>query len=850
MESNSSEAAVSIKSLVKEMKKKMFGAQVQSSSVSPSAYDTAWLAMIPDSKNTENPMFKCCVDWVLNNQKERGFWGDDHNLIYTLSSTLACILALATWNVGPQNIELGKSYVVRNAKKLLDVNNRELPRWFTIVFPAMLEEAERVDIHLNLPDELKSLVSSNYVGREKVDDKNEHPSLKSLSCAEVLLCACDMDELLIVKNSTEDGSLFKSPSASAAAYMATGNPAFLKYLESVIQNFPCGVPSVYPVDEQLIKLCMLDKLLNLGLAEHFAEEIQDTLAQIYRSYNMNSARDQDDIHFAPGNIYKDALAFRLLRLHGFNVTPGIFCWFLHHKKTMDHLEDNSDYFASTLYNIYRASDLTFAGEYELEYAKSFSRRLLEKTVSVEHDRDTDYISQSFKEMVKKELSIPWIARVDHLDHRMWIENINAPALRLEKPSFSRLSCLDDDILIQLSVQNYKFRQSIFKNELEELKSWSKKWGLVDMGFGRENTTYCYFAVCGTMYSPHHSVIRKLVTKSAILITVADDFYDMEGSLAELQTLTEAVQRWDGEGLVGPSKIIFDALDQFVRDMAEQFLDHERHDMTNKIHALWKESFVSWMKETMWGRTGYTPSADEYLDVGMTSIAVHTIALPSSCFLNQRMPAHKIMHPHDETITKLLMVNARLLNDIQSYQKEQEEGKNNFVLLYLKDNPNADIEDSIKYVKKILNENRMEFLERVLGDDYSDMPKPCKYLHLSCLKVFEMFFHSSNLFDSKTALLEDIEKAIYIPPRNKLSKGTIEPDDKFALMDVQKKKGFSPLVPNMNVPSSGKAKMLKTMNWYGCRNKNMIGQKHFRTISGRGGCRVVHFAAQLRTLGFL
>lgn len=70
---------------------------------------------------------------------------------------------------------------------------------------------------------------------------------------------------------------------------------------------------------------------------------------------------------------------------------------------------------------------------------------------------------------------------------------------------------------------------------------------------------------------------------------------------------------------------------------------------------------------MWGRTGYTPSADEYLDVGMTSIAAHTIALPSSCFLNQKMPDHKIIHPHDETITKLLMVNARLLNDIQSYQ---------------------------------------------------------------------------------------------------------------------------------------------------------------------------------------
>lgn len=109
MESHSSEAEVSIKGLVNEIKNKMFSAQSQSSLVSPSAFDTAWLAMIPDAKNTENPMFECCVDWVLNNQQEEGFWGDggDHNLIHTLSSTLACILALATWNVGHENIEPG-----------------------------------------------------------------------------------------------------------------------------------------------------------------------------------------------------------------------------------------------------------------------------------------------------------------------------------------------------------------------------------------------------------------------------------------------------------------------------------------------------------------------------------------------------------------------------------------------------------------------------------------------------------------------------------------------------------------------------------------------------------------------
>lgn len=79
----------------------------------------------------------------------------------------------------------------------------------------------------------------NYC-REKADDKNEHSSPIMLSCAKALLSACNIDELLVEKNLSEGGSLFNSPSASVAAYMVTGHPAVLKYVESVVQNFPSG----------------------------------------------------------------------------------------------------------------------------------------------------------------------------------------------------------------------------------------------------------------------------------------------------------------------------------------------------------------------------------------------------------------------------------------------------------------------------------------------------------------------------------------------------------------------------------------------------------------------------------
>ena len=77
-------------------------------------------------------------------------------------------------------------------------------------------------------------------------------------------------------------------------------------------------------------------------------------------------------------------------------------------------------------------------------------------------------------------------------------------------------------------------------------------------------------------------------------------------------------------------------------------------------------------------------------------------------------------------------------------------------------PGTDIEDAISYMTSMLDEKRKELLEHALMDGLDDLPKPCQHLHLSCFKVFQMFFTSGNRFDSNTELVHDINKAIYIP----------------------------------------------------------------------------------------
>ncbi|KAI3697983.1 hypothetical protein L6452_31092 [Arctium lappa] len=687
----------SIEALVAKLKEEMFSKNkndhLNYSFVSPSAYDTAWLAMIPHPHERNTPLFKSCLEWLLNNQNRRGYWGEsmsgDLPTIDALPATLASMVVLQKWGIGDKNIEKDQS------------------------------------------------------DREELVDKCQYPPL--MAYLETFPpTEYKVDQETITKHLSEDGSLFQSPSATAQAYISTGNQKCLNYLMQVVQKCPNGVPQMYPMDEELVELSMVDQVERLGLSEYFTEEIDNILKKVlYRSYKGQELL-QESMNFIPAKLYKDSLAFRLFRLGGYNISPN----------------------------------LTFIGENEADQARSFSIKMLQKISTMKKIVDDNVvILPNLSKVIEEELSIPWIARLDHLDHRMWIEQNKEGPMWIGKASFYRLSCVHSIGLMELAVQNYAFRQLIYQNELKELKWWSKMWGLTEMGFGREKTTYCYFAVAASTSLPHDSIIRMLVAKSAILITVADDFFDMRGSLEELQVLIEAIHRWDGKGLSGPSKVIFNVLDDLVTDATKILALQEKIDVTEDFRDLWREIFNSWLTETTWGKSSYMPSKDEYMETGMISIATHVLVLTSSCFLNPNIPKNKIKPQRYENITRSLMASARLVNDIQSYQKEQIEGKMNLVLLHFKENPDASMDDSIDQVKRLLETKRKELLKHVFTDDNSDFPKQWKYLHLSCFKVFQMLYNSTNLYDKGTELEVDIERAIYITPENEFSK-QLKPETTF------------------------------------------------------------------------
>ena len=85
--------------------------ELQEPELSPSPYDTAWVAMVPLQGHPLAPHFPQCVEWILQNQQDNGSWGISEIDLSTnkcsLLSTLACIIALKKWNVGPEQIRRG-----------------------------------------------------------------------------------------------------------------------------------------------------------------------------------------------------------------------------------------------------------------------------------------------------------------------------------------------------------------------------------------------------------------------------------------------------------------------------------------------------------------------------------------------------------------------------------------------------------------------------------------------------------------------------------------------------------------------------------------------------------------------
>lgn len=77
--------------------------------ISVSAYDTACVALVEDMNKTGTPQFPSSLQWIVDNQLSDGSWGDKKIFLAhdRILNTLACVVALRSWNIHPEKMERG-----------------------------------------------------------------------------------------------------------------------------------------------------------------------------------------------------------------------------------------------------------------------------------------------------------------------------------------------------------------------------------------------------------------------------------------------------------------------------------------------------------------------------------------------------------------------------------------------------------------------------------------------------------------------------------------------------------------------------------------------------------------------
>ncbi|KAI3908053.1 hypothetical protein MKW98_003698 [Papaver atlanticum] len=739
--------------------------------LSVSSYDTAWVAMVPSPISPQSPCFPKCVGWILENQLSDGSWciAHDHPLLIkdSLSSTLACILALKKWDVGEEHVNKGLRYIGSNFS-LVNDKNQHAPIGFDIIFPNMIEYAQTLGINLPLSTStVDALLQKRDLEIRRVSETNSEGSKLYLAyIAEGVGKHHGWKD--IMKYQRKNGSLFNSPSATAAAFVHLQDTNCLNYLSAVSEKFGSWVPTAYPLDIY-VSLSLVDNLERLGIDRHFKGEIQSLLDTIYRCW-----LDMDEEIFS--DMTTCAVAFRILRMHGYDIssdalvgepffdTPGGY---------------NKD--LQCALELYRASQIMIRpDESILERQNMRSSNFLKQCLS-KRSIHTDVFNKVMIQEVEYALKFPFYAQFERVENKRYMEHYNSDNLSILKTAY-RSSNIESKDLLELAVEDFNICQSIHRKELQQLERWIKENRLDKLKFSSRHVSklnFIHFTFAATLFSPELSDARLLFSKSTILVLAVDDFFDGGGSREELVNLVELFDKWRSGIPVTDFysenvEIIISAFQNAVDDFGEEIFSRQGYRATSQLIEMWHSVINANMKETEWYNNKVVPTFDEYMANACVTVLLVPIAFPALHLLGPDVPEEVHRGTEFLNLAKAMNTCGRLLNDIQTLKKETEAGKLINAVSLLMSSGNVTEEEAVKKVQGMIKRSRTELLRLAFHSKDSGMPRACKELLWIMNKQMEFTYMSNDTFttynDGVTNSQEIVsvvnaifEERLHVPP---------------------------------------------------------------------------------------
>ncbi|KAL0642483.1 hypothetical protein Bca4012_040773 [Brassica carinata] len=461
-----------------------------------SAYDTAWVALI--DAGDETPAFPSAVKWIANNQLSDSSWGDAHLFSYhdRLINTLACVVALTSWNLFPHQCHKGIMFFRENIGKLEEEDDEHMPIGFEVAFPSLLEIARGINI----------------------DVPYDSPVLKDIYAKKELKLTSlegmrDLDWEKLLKLQCQDGSFLFSPSSTAFAFMQTRDSKCLGYLRNAVKRFNGGVPNVFPVD-LFEHIWIVDRLQRLGISRYFEEEIKECLDYVHRYWTDKGICWARCSHVQ--DIDDTAMAFRLLRLNGYKVSADVFKVFEKEGEFFC-FAGQSNQAVTGMFNLYRASQLAFPREEILKNAQEFSSKYLQHKQEKGELLDKWIIMKDLPGEIGFALEIPWYASLPRVETRFYIEQYGGENDVWIGKTLYRMPYVNNNEYLELAKQDYNNCQALHQLEWDTFQKWYEENWLSEWGVSRSELLECYYLAAATIFEAERSHERMVWAKSSVLV---------------------------------------------------------------------------------------------------------------------------------------------------------------------------------------------------------------------------------------------------------------------------------------------------------------------------------------------
>ncbi|KAL7159544.1 hypothetical protein ABFS83_01G034800 [Erythranthe nasuta] len=657
-----SSSTASHRNLIEKIRERITDDKVE---ISPSAYDTAWVAMVPASEyysggsggGGDRPCFPQCLDWIMENQNPDGSWGldPDHPFLVKdrLSCTLACVLALRKWDVGQQLVQNGMDFIASNGWETNN-NDQFSPVGFDIIFPWMVNYAKELD--LILPSSLTSHVDSLLHIQDPEIRRKQNVQVYAL---EGLGKSCNWKGV-ISEHQRSNGSLFNSPATTAASLIHFRDEKCFEYLISVLKanNRKGWVPTIYPMDIYT-RLCVVDTLERLGINKYFESELGIILDEIYRRW-----LEKEDGIFS--DINSHAIAFRLLRTRGYDVSSDELAEYVDEENFLNTVSIQYDV-VTTVLELYRASQARVCEEGNIldridAWTSAFlKQQLLNQTIPDERLRkQVDYDVTNF------------YGALDRIRTRRSIELYDARDFRILKTAY-RFPTVHNEDFLRLSVHDYGVSQAQYQKELQQMERWYAECRLDLLNKGRNTLQISYIVTAAIIVDPKLSAARISYAQATSLISCFDDFFDDYGSREEALRIIELVTNWNVHAETSycsrEVEILFTALYNTVNEVAAKAYAEQGYCIRNHLVNMWVELLTNSARGKLsWSESNApTITMDEYLSFVWKSIGCIVCIFPSIQFLGVKLSEDISTSNEFNSLCVHSSLACRLLNDLKTFE---------------------------------------------------------------------------------------------------------------------------------------------------------------------------------------